>query len=705
MSARATHLLGLVVLCFGAALASAQDRSALISRVEAASQRARDGGVPHAERIEAVERAIAARSALLEALPEDAHHAIWLLDQAADTLTVLSLNLADTRAIVGLPDLGELDATHRAATNAIDLSKRAGEWIEDRFVRQQAILDDGGELAEGDRSLNRRLADSEQALRRPLLLGRALVIRAGADDLAQAAQILDALRLNDGKAAATRDVSLAIAIAAEQPDRAKQLLQRAADQPDAGALTHAEATLLLARHEREPQRAVLAMEQAASGPPFIGSQGLAEPALLVLAVEAQARVLLEAGHIEDAAQAILTLDERRNLGGTPVQRSAIADARLAALAERVDDWSGVSPAIVLRSAGALVARDRRVDDARASRMLSTLIGHFDQQQREAEREDRAWASPLEHHRAMELLARLLLVMAEREPEQPEANRARGEALVLVHRLIEREPLPLAGLLPQAATHALGPASRSLEADAREALFEAALQHWPQDDRAHSWRLGLAAILVARDAPLDRVLALAETAIQSPEGAVRDEAIALAAAAHAVRVANADGQSESSRQALAQALAFARRFPGQVQYDARSLALDLGRMLVDLGRRPAAEEALDALRGIEGVQARVLTARALDTLGRGDEAFRAFRAASEAIEYGADNQTYWLVWTRLLELLNAERLRRVDAMGPAAGEAIAGTIRGHLLRLGALDASMGGPPWAGRLGAVEASVGR
>ena len=705
MRAGLATLACLVVLAGVTARSSAQDRAAFIERVESARARVDDERVPVAQRLESLERAMAERSALLDALPGDAHRAIWLLDQAADTLVRLSMRQADTRSLVGLPDLDDLAATHEAATHAIDLAAEAGRWIDDRFKRQRAILDGGGELAEGDRALNRQLADAEHAIRRPLLMGRALVLRRQGDDHARAAAILEGLRLRGGPAAATRDIALAVALEADQPERSAGLLQSAAANTEAGGLARAEAMLLLARHSGDPTAAARAIDQAAASPPFIDSQGLADPALLVLAAEARARVQLEAGLVEAAARELLTLEDRRDLGGTAPQRAALADARLAALAERVGDWSGVEPAVVLRAAAALVSRDRRPDDARAARVLADLLAGFDAHEREAARDGKPWAKPPERDHAMERLARLRLVMADHEPDAKAATTMREGALVLVARLIEGGAAPLAGLLPQAASHALGPAGLGLSAQAREALLRAALEHGPGHEQAHRWRLGLASILATQEGQLAEVLALARQAMQSPEPTVRDDATTLAAAAHAQRLTDADDQTEPGRQALAEALDFARQHPGRVEYDARALALRLAGRWVELVRRPQAEQAIEALIGLEGPDALVLRARALDILGRAEEAFAAFRAVSEAITYEADGQTYWLVWTRLLELLNAERLRRVRDGGPAAGESLEVGIRGHLLRLRALDAQWGGPPWAGRLDAVEASVGR
>ncbi|MCW5756369.1 MAG: hypothetical protein KIT54_03945 [Phycisphaeraceae bacterium] len=684
-------------------MADAQDRSAMVERVASASQQAADVRVPMAERVHALERALAERGVLLQSLPDDAHRAIWLLDQAGDVLFLLSMRLADTRALVGLPDLDDLAATHAAVTRAIDLASEAGVWIEDRFVRQRAILDAGGELAEGDRALNRRLADVELAVRRPLLLGRALVLRGTRDDSSQAAALLDNFRPSDGRAPSTRDVALAIALAKHQPDRSTELLQGVVSRADLGVLARAEAALLLARMQGDHAGVVRAIDQAATKPPFVDEQGLADSALLVLATEARARVLFEAGRVEQAAQHLMELEDRREMGGTAPQRRGVADARLAALAERVEDWTGISSPIVLRAGAALVSRDRRPDDAKAAQILAGLVERFDAQEREASRTGRPWSRPPEHDRAMELLARLLLVMADHELEDAIAQDRRVSALRLVSRLIGSEHATLDGLLPQAATHALGPAGQSLDVQTREALLQGALDRWPEHPQAHPWRLGLATSKATRPGTLEVVLSLAEAAIQSPDPRVRSDAIALAAAAHAVRITQADDKSEAGRTALAHALEFARSHPEGVAFDARALALRLAEIWVEQGRLSEAQRALATLEGFDGPRAIVLRARAYDTLGRAEAAFVAYRAASEQVTLESDARVYWLVWTRLLELLNVERLRRNEIQGSTSGEALAGSIRGHLLRLRAIDASLGGPPWAERLKAIETSL--
>src|SRR5690606_7012420 len=97
--------------------------------------------------------------------------------QAADLLTRQTLAMADARLVVGVLDPWERARVLAAAQAAYASAERAGALIDARFEQHRGILEAGGELAEGDRTLNRRLAETERAVRRPLLMGRAMALR------------------------------------------------------------------------------------------------------------------------------------------------------------------------------------------------------------------------------------------------------------------------------------------------------------------------------------------------------------------------------------------------------------------------------------------------------------------------------------------------------------------------------------------------
>lgn len=699
-----------VVLATGAL---AQDRAELLERVQRASDRANASRVPVSDRLEALDRAITARVELMAAYPADAYRPIWLLDQSADTLTRLTLKMADARLIVGLLDRWERAEALAAAEEAYLMADTAGTLIETRFEQHRRILEAGGELAEGDRTLNRRLAETEQGVRRPLLMGRAMALqvagRGGVADPRKAIDVLDGLRVGSGTARVIRDNALAVAHVGlggpENRQRALVLLDGViADAPmEAGSLTLAEAVLLRGRLADGVDARAKVMADAADHAPFIDEQGLGDPALLLLATEARARVLAEGGRLESAARTLMALGDRRDLGGSPEQWASLADDRLASIAQSYDDWQGVAPEVVLRTALALVAQDRRPLDARAVVVLDTLLDRFAAEQRGAREAGEPWIEPPERAPAMELLARLHFATAETRADTIEADGQRKRAVLLVWQLTEAQGVDLAGLLPQAATLSLGTVGEGIEGQQRRDLLEAALQRVPGHAHADRWRLGLAAMLIGAGEDWAGALDLAEAAMRSPDAATRDDATALAGAAHALLVARAEDDDPASLAVLRRALAFIKTNPSATELNARALGVRVARILVARDSREHAREAIDALRGMSGKDALVLRARALDVLGEADRAFVAYHAASEVVSPQADGDGYWHVRVRFLELLDAERRRRESTQGEEAAALLKANIRAQLLKLKAVDARLGGPPWSDRLAAIEAGL--
>lgn len=701
-----------VVIGFTASVL-AQDRTALLERVQRASDRASSSRVPASDRLAALDRAIEARSELMSAHPTDAHYPIWLLDQAADSLTRMTLTVADARLVVGLLDQWERDDALAAAEAAYLMADTAGVLIETRFEQHRGILEAGGELAEGDRALNRRLAETEQGVRRPLLMGRAMALQvAGGGDAADARKIvelLDGLRVGSGAARVIRDSALAVALDAlggpERRQQAAALLDGViAEAPaESGSLALAEAALFRARLAEGVDARAKAVAEAADRAPFIDEQGLGVPALLLIAVEALARVLAEGDQLESAARALIAIEDRRDLGGTTQQWTAFADHRLASMAQSYGEWQGVAPDVVLRTARALVAQDHRTLDSRAVAMLGGLLERFVAEENQAREVGRAWVVPPERAPAMELLARLYLAMAEAHVDAIEMDRERERAVVLVWRLIGEDDVDLAGLLPQAATLSLGPVGTRLERQQRRELLEAALQRMPSQAMADRWRLGLAAMLIEGREDWSRALDLAEAAMRSADPVTQDDATALAGAAHALLVAQVKNDDPTSLETLRRALDFVQANPSVMGLDRRALGVRVARILVDRESVEHAREAVETLRGMSGKDVLILRARAMDVLGDVDQAFLAFHAASEIVNPQTDGETYWRVFARFLELLDAERRRRLSTQGEEAAAMLEANIRAQLLKLKAIDAELGGPSSAARLTAIEAGL--
>ena len=695
-------------ICLAASGVVAQDRVELVQRVERWSTQAQNASAGANDRLEAIERAMQGREALMAALPDDAHRPIWLLDQSSDTLLALTLRMHDARLVVGLLDERERREALDAAEAAYALADTAGVLISARFEAQQRIIDSGGQLAQGDRALNVRLAETELALRRPLLMGRAMALQvAGGGEVADPNQVfalLEGVRLSPGGPSALRDASLAIVLSASQSDsaraRASELLASVVDLPDAGATLRAEASLLRATLGQTLSEREAAIDEAAQRPPFVDDQGLVYAALAVLAVEARARILAQADRFEDAARVLMALPERRDLGGTAEQLEAIVNDRLATLARRAPRWDDTARDVALRTAEALVAQDRIEDDDRAIRVLEGLVARIEADRDEVQRQGAEAPSPQELAPAMVLLARLHMVRAQRvEPaSQDEASKVRAVELVLA--LLDMPAAELGGLLGPAASLALGPVGAGLDAAEKRTLLEAAIDREDAHPQADRWRLGLATVLIEANTDWSGGLRLVERAMRSEDADVRTDAIALAGAIHGVLAASESATIET----LQAAMAFARQNPSASTLDARTLGLHVAEVLVERRRPEDARQALDALAADQSKPAIILRGRALAQLGRNAEAVAELRRATELVSAENDGSNYWLVWTLLLELVDRERGDRLKQGNAEAARTLEQSIRGHLIRLRGVDAGLGGAPYAGRLAAIEARLG-
>jgi len=718
-----------LVLAGMAPPAMAQDRDALLARVAEHTERAGDRTASAGARAEALSRAIGARALLLERHDDAPEAPVWMLDQAADLLASLALTTADARVLLGLPLPSERARAGAAATRASGLARRAGEAISRRFERQRATLADGGDIDQADRALNRRLADVELGVRRPLLLARALVVAAAAaddasaagDGLGEAVALLEPVRVAPGAASALRDVTLAHALAAaaaadeddDGDDRARAVLDGllASPPPGADGAILAEAALLRARlSSPAPADAML---RAADEAPFVTPEGLRDPWLGLLAIEAAARTLADRGRVDRAYELLTSIERRRDLGATADSRSALADERLVALP--VDDlaWAQAGAPTALRVARAMLAARSPALDRRAERLLGLLVDRL-----EDESADGA-GQPEQLARARGLLARVLLANAADGPtDGPRAARALGLVAAMIESAgttsaddrSEPPPPELDGLLSPAATRALD-RSIAIERPARMLVLASALRAHPAHGEAQRWRLGLASLVLEGDrdaAALDRALALAEGVLDTGGAAAgADEQLAAAAAEiaaaiyqHKLAALDSTAGSARARADLLEALLALGLRRADAVADLRAIALELAAVLLELGGRSRAERALSALvHAGDGTEATLLRARALDALARRADAFAAYRRVADALGEPATaqeaGQRFWSVWTRLLELLAIERRERAreDA---AEGDRLGSRIRGHLLRLRSIDPALGGEPYATRL---------
>ncbi len=702
------HLIPVCIVALAAALAPAQDREQLLERVNTLRNDALSAGINASDRDKLLGQAIAAREALMAAHPADPMRPIWLLDQAADALLRLSLSLDDARLVVGLHDLAGRDRALAQAEEAFALADTAGGLIDDRFRAQEALLDAGEVISESDRALNRRLAEQELAVRRPLLMGRAMALQvAGAGpeaDANEAIQILQSVRVPAGTAARLRDASMAIALRSREGREssldAREVLSEVLKSKDTSDSIIAEAILLDALLAGDLETQLAALREVAQAAPFVTSDGLSSSALTVLAVETRARVFAEAGQIERAVREVLALEERRDLGGLPADRVALADSRLSVLAQRFPDWSDVPPELVRRAARSRVARDEARSDARARQLLERMLTRMRIEADEAAKAGDRAVAPIERDPARLLLARLYLIAPQGHRDPGQAATWQNGALDLVVQLLESVSSELDGLLAPAATLTLGPSAEQLSSDDRLAVLRAAIDRLPGHPSVYQWRLGRAALLLAVDAGSREALQDAEAAVASDDQVTRGNAIALAGAIHTTIVASlpADARDARAVETLRRAVAFLDLHPNSTQLDADALRLRLAGVLMERANAANARETLELLRSRESTAALKLIARAHDVLGARDRATRTYRSLSERVSID-DGKVYWEVWVRLLELIDLERQERVRAGSPASGSALARTLRSQILRLQAQDDSLGGREFQRRLDAI------
>jgi len=690
--------------------AAAQDRDRLLDRIDSLRARASAPGTDVRMRDDLLGDVLEAREALMASHPEDAHRPIWLLDQAADTLVRLGLGLEDARLVVGLLDARRHADAIAMAENAYVLADTAGALIDARFRDQQASLDAGEEISEADRALNRRLAERELAVRRPLLMGRAMALQvAGGGPVADANLVLrtlEGVRLPQGSVSGVRDLSMAIALRSlggtERRTSADVLLQGIIEAEALDPPAIAEAALLRALLEDDSEAAAQAIKEATTRPPFVDDQGLAVPALLVLAIEAGARMHAEAGGLESAALELLSLEQRRDLGGSAGDWTSLANQKLAALAQRYRDWGVVSPDLVLRAARALVARDEPASDELARRMLEDVLLRIRVDAEEAIAADQSFTPPVERDPARSLLARLYLVAAERTEDGARAQVLQARAVELVAALLDGRDAELDGLIAPTATLVLLPPGRGLEASARVAILSRAIETSPEHASANRWRLGRAALVIRSESRVREALDDARVVMRSGDHQARADAIVLAGAAHAALVARIDSGEDGSStvHTLRDALGFVLQHPDATDLDATMLRLRLAEFLLEREREAGAREAVDLLRPLDSTGALRMTARAYEALRDRDEAVRVYGVLTERLTFDRDGHAYWDVWVRLLELIDLERRERVRSEDARGAQALTQTLRSQLLKLRAQDPELGGPTYAGRIEAIE-----
>lgn len=135
---------------------------------------------------ESLDGLIRARTALIDAAPDDPRQPTWLLDQAEAILRRAGRDGGEMSVLIGIPSRRQSRAMREAATQASVLARRADELIDgiveglqERVFRARGSGDEAVRAAAAEaESAMSRLLEIERAIRVPLIEGRAAVVDA-----------------------------------------------------------------------------------------------------------------------------------------------------------------------------------------------------------------------------------------------------------------------------------------------------------------------------------------------------------------------------------------------------------------------------------------------------------------------------------------------------------------------------------------------
>ncbi|MFN0132100.1 MAG: hypothetical protein ACKVW3_06165 [Phycisphaerales bacterium] len=742
-------LFSLILSASLASRAVAQDLNPLLADLTQAQERAARADA----RDPARQAVLQARQRLIDAAP-DAEPRLpgWLIEHAADTLARLADDGSDTAAIHGIPLALQRDRAANSADQALALLGRA-----DRLAAAAAASLAAEGL--GPDAPRARELDQDRAVRIPFFRARAELILAGLATgeprraRAQAAhQAISRLTLAAGGAEAFRRVTLAASLllrsdspadaraaadeiapllAPVEPNAAPDASSPAASPADRPGIAVAEAWFCLlasAARTDSVDRILPRFDEARRATPFTPEPGRPDPLLIVLAADAAARALLDAGLaqpdprlrralLDRAADEEASLMARTDLGLAPEAVRALVFEKLADLAARAPDEASLPAPMRLALAVRLATRDARGNEAMARLQSIADAGG-------------PWAA--------DALWEWAVLLSRSSGGRVPAARARQATAVLVrlardHAAHARAPEAIAAALAFAQSFALAPGATPEDAAAyREALgiAVASFASIPEIDR---WRYERARVLAngvgtARGAASGGAGGAATGGSATANAATRSElreAIDLLRALKGGPESSADAASlyrgvlrrwlDESWRVVAAARTSgdegaAKREAGEVLPIAREAAewaaggqsgaqeggravealpgfrLDLADAMVELGDAGAAAIYQELRAAGWSSRVELGLGRALILSGDRAGGFAVLRDLAQRLDApGSRGGEFWHAWTILLEEL--------------AREGRSGTITAHARRLRGIDADLGGEPWKSRIAKV------
>ncbi len=600
------------------------------------------------------------------------------LDRASTLLASLATDATDTTVLVGFPTQQQRERTRKNAMEALSLVDHASASL--------GISEDGESGGDDPRVV--------------LLGARAALLLVASDPSHEfRASLLEraarAITLLDGDALAdapTRAIALSTWALAEglkdaPPDVAtRERLARVLSAEPTLAQSSLEVTLtraFIARGAKgDEAHALDPLSYAWSAPPFTDAQGMADPGAALLSCDAVTRASRMAGSSAraDAPYAsFLALDVERP---TRAEREAIVRERLERLRTMPPAPGGGEPLQRLDTLLASLTPGGSPGDAAdlITRVEVALAGtpHLGVEM-VLERAIAILEAKDASVGDLRLAARLASIAADatagRVPALGRAIEARTIALV---RLVERAPSD--ATIEQLAIAVVSPDAASLAPSTRNAALLVAVSAIIGPDREPVWT----------DARAYDLLALVSDAVPAREAAMAlAEQLDARLAALAARDGDIDRHLVSMRRSVVLSKSLGRQ-PRVETLDA------IARALVDLGV-PESVEACRVLLAHPRIGtlrdgrlgAEILLARALKISGDDAGALGVLVPLAQSMpEPGpVPPERFWMVWTMTLESMTRAEPGRTQE------------VRGHVTRLGLIDESLGGEPWASRLHAL------
>lgn len=595
------------------------------------------------------------------------------LERARTTLAALAADASDLAVLVGMPTEQQTERVRTGAMEAIELVDHASASL--------GVSEDGTSGADDPRVT--------------LLGARAALLLAASDPrhefrgallerAARAATLLDGDALTD---APTRALALSTSALAEGlrdgiPNESERARLRRALEAES-SLQEASVELALAPLfvERGPGARAVSVDWEAA--PFLDSKGVTDPGAALLACDAINRAMRMPGAPErtDAPYAsFLALPLEHP---TIAEREAIVRARLERLRRQPPAPGEGEPLVrldrmlsTLTAGDAAALADAPAIAARVTSMLALTpsLGAEMTLERAAVLVEAAEAGL----GALRLAALLASAVESVASEADIGRRALEVRVVALVRLVEHAPATgtVDGLL-----EALGsPGAQSLAPSTHDAATLVAAAALVAPGIEPSW---------ADTRVYDLLGGISEA------GAARDAARALGAEVDArlASFAARDGDVDRHLVSMRRSLALSRMLGQEPRIE---IVDSVARVLVEL----EVPEAVEACRQLlahprvgstaEGrTGAEILLARALVISGDDAGALGILAPLARSMpEPGAQQpERFWQVWTLTLETMSRAEPARADE------------IKGHVTRLGLIDETLGGEPWASRLKAI------